>query len=46
MALYPLFLGGGGGEAQSVERTSSGEEVVGSIPAVATRSLMIGWVSV
>ena len=42
--------GGGGGErgavAQSVERATPGEEVPGSIPAVATRALLVGLVSV
>ena len=39
--------GGGGGEvAQSVERATPGEEVPGSIPAVAARSLLVGSVSV
>ena len=40
--------GGGGGIAvvQSVECEIPGEEVVGSIPAVAARSLLVGSVSV
>ena len=38
--------GGGGGAAQSLECATPGEEVVGSIPAVATRSLLIASVSV
>ena len=40
--------GGGGREAvaQSVERATPGEEVPGSIPAAATRSLLVGSVSV
>ena len=38
--------GGGGTVAQSVERVTPDEEVLGSIPAVATRSLLIGSVSV
>ena len=39
--------GGGGGAAQSViERATPGEEVPGSIPAVAARSLLVGSVSV
>ena len=33
-------------EAQSVERATPGEEVPGSIPAVAARSLLVGSVSV
>ena len=37
--------GGGGAVAQSVERTT-GEEVSGSIPVVADRSLLVGSVSV
>ena len=32
--------------AQSVERATPGEEVPGSIPAVAARSLLVGLVSV
>ena len=36
----------GGVVAQSVERATPGEEVPGSIPAVATRSLLVGSVSV
>ena len=41
------FLGGGGRTvAQLVERTTPREEVVGSIPAVAARSLLVGSVSV
>ena len=38
--------GGGGGVAQSVERTTPGQEVPGSIPAVAARSLLVGSVSI
>ena len=38
--------GGGVAEAQSVERATPGEEVPGSIPAVAARSLLVGSVSV
>ena len=41
--------GGGGGAgaiAQSVGRATPGKEVVGSIPAVAARSLLVGLVSV
>ena len=38
--------GGGGLVAQSVERTTPGEEVLGSIPAVAASSLLVGSVSV
>ena len=34
------------GVAQSVERSSPGEKVPGSIPAVAARSLLVGSVSV
>ena len=43
-----LKLGGGGGGAvaQSVERATPGQEVPGSIPAVAARSLLVGSVSV
>ena len=36
----------GGAVAQSVERMTPGEEVPGSISAVATRSLLVGSVSV
>ena len=36
----------GGAVAQSVERTTHGEEIMGSIPALAVRSLMVGSVSV
>ena len=32
----------GGAVAQSVERATPGEEIPGSIPAVATRSLLVG----
>ena len=32
--------------AQSLERATPGEDVVGSIPAVAARSLLVGSVSV
>ena len=35
-----------GAVAQSVERSTPGEEVPGSIPAVAARSLLFGSVSV
>ena len=35
-----------GAVAQSVERTTPGEEVPGLIPAVAARSLLVGSVSV
>ena len=36
----------GGAVAQSVERAIPGKEVLGSIPAVAARSLLVGSVSV
>ena len=36
----------GGVVAQSVERSTPGEEVLGLIPAVAARSLLVGSVSV
>ena len=36
----------GGAVAQSVEHTTPGEKVPGSIPAVAGRSLLVGSVSV
>ena len=41
-----LHLGGGGGGgavAQSVERATPGEEILGSITAVAARSLLVGY---
>ena len=38
--------GVGGAVAHSVERVTPGEEVQGSIPAVAARSLLVGLVSV
>ena len=38
--------GKGGTVAQSVERGTPGEEVLGSISAVAARSLLVGSVSV
>ena len=38
--------GGGGAVAQSAERATHGQEVPGSIPAVAARSLLVGSVSV
>ena len=37
---------GGGAVAQSVEHATPGEEVPGSIPGVAARSLLVGSVSV
>ena len=47
--VYPMFqksTGKGAVVAQSVERVTSGEEVMGSIPAVATRSPLVGPMSV
>ena len=41
-----LWRRDGGAVAQSVESKTLGEEVVGSIPAVAARSLLVGSVSV
>ena len=42
-----ILVGGGRRSvAQSVERANPGEEVLGSIPAVAARSLLVGSVSV
>ena len=38
--------GGGGAVSQSVERATPDEELLGSIPAVAARSLLVGSVSV
>ena len=38
--------GSSGAVAHSVERATPGEEVPGSIPAVAARSLLVGSVSV
>ena len=47
LAMWLSKMGGGGGAvAQSVERATPGEEVPGSIPAVAARSLLVGSVSV
>ena len=48
---FRLYWGGGGGGGaaavdQSVERATPGEEVPGSIPAMAARSLLAGSVSV
>ena len=37
---------GGGGGSSAVERATPGEEVPGSIPAVAARILQVGSVSV
>ena len=37
--------GGGGGEAQSVKRATPGEEILGSIPAMDVRSLLVGSVT-
>ena len=37
---------GGGGVAQSVEHATPGEDIPGSIPSVAARSLLFGSVSV
>ena len=37
---------GGGAVAQSIERATPGKEVLGFIPAVAARSLLVGSVSV
>ena len=36
----------GGAVAQSIERATPGEEVLGSIPAVAARSVLVGSLSV
>ena len=41
-----LYSCAAGAVAQSVERATPGEEVLGSIPAVAARSLLAGSVSV
>ena len=38
--------GGRGAVAQSVERATPGEEVLGSIPSVGARSLLVGSLSV
>ena len=40
------FTSEGGAVAQSVERATLGEEVLGLIPAVAARSLLFGLVSI
>ena len=50
--LFSISVSGGGGGgrggsvAQSLERATPGEEVPGSIPAVAAHSLLVGSVSV
>ena len=44
--LHNFYFHKGGAVAQSVERATPGEEVPGSIPAVAARSLLVGSVSV
>ena len=41
-----ISLTNGGTVAQLVELATPGEEIVGSIPAVAARSLLVGSVSV
>ena len=38
-------MGGGGAVAQSVERVTPGEEVLGSMPTMANLSLPVGSVS-
>ena len=43
---FEMFSEEGSEVAQSVERSTHGEEVPGSIPAVAARSLLVGSVSV
>ena len=48
-AIFPSessTIRGGGAVAQSVERATPGEEVLCSIPAVATHSLLVGFMSV
>ena len=44
--LFKRLLSEGGAVAQSVERATPDEEVPGSIPAVAARSLLVGSASV
>ena len=44
--LFKIYEWLGGAVAQSVERATRSEEVPGSIPAVAARSLLVGSVSV
>ena len=44
--MHPSYLTVGGGVAQSIECAIPGEEVVGSIPAVAARSLLVESVSI
>ena len=44
--VFPKKKRGGGAVAQSVERATPGQEVLGSITAVAARSLLVGAVSV
>ena len=46
LLLCLFLLLSGGAAAQSVERATPGEEVLGSIPAVAARSQLVGSVSV
>ena len=46
IAVFKRLEGGGGAVAQSVELTTPGEEVLGSIPTVTARSLLVGSVSV
>ena len=47
---FPLYIHyskyGEGGVVQPVERMTPGDEILGSIPAVAARSLLVGSVSV
>ena len=44
--IFANTRGGGGRGSSAVERATPGEEVPGSIPAVAARSLQVGSVSV
>ena len=45
-ANLPISVAKGGAVAQSAERAAPGEEVVGSIPTVAARTLLVGSVLV
>ena len=46
VAMFTVLHILGGAVAQSVERETPGEEVPGSVPTVAARSLLVGSVSV
>ena len=46
VTIFCLLICKGGAVAQSVERANPGEEIMGSIPALAARSLLVWSVSV